>query len=135
MRQIYHYYRIIGVQGLKPIPVSRFNLPLALDEALQGGATLASIITKKEFLIGSKRTAAFLDLPILGFDYLQERFYLVEQIIKGMQREKPEEAIQKVTTVYKKAEELRMKEQKAEAFMALDEAYKLGTAVWNPQRK
>ena len=90
---------MIGIQGLKPIPVTRFNLSAALDEALQAGANMASIIEKEEYITGSQRTAAFLDLPILGFDYLQERFYLIEQIIEGAQREKPEESMEKVTAI------------------------------------
>lgn len=44
LRQIYHFYRIIGVRGLKPIPVTKFNLPLALDEAFQAGQSMASLI-------------------------------------------------------------------------------------------
>jgi len=135
LRQIYHYFRIIGVRGLKPIPVTRFNLPSALDEAFQAGISMASLIAKEEYLTGSQRTAAFLDLPILEFDYLQERSYLVEQLIEGAQREKPEESMEKVTAIYRKAEELRAKRDKVEAFAALDEAYKLGTAVWNPERR
>jgi NAD(P)H-dependent FMN reductase len=134
LRQIYHYFRIIGVRGLKPIPVTRFNLPSALDEAFQAGVSMASIISKGEYLTGSQRTVAFLDLPILGFDYLQERFYLVEQLIEGAQRERPEESMEKAAAMYRKAEELRAKRDKAGAFAALDEAYKLGTAIWSPER-
>jgi hypothetical protein len=135
LRQIYHYFRIIGVRGLNPIPVTRFNLPSALDEAFQAGANMASIIAKEEYFTSPQRTAEFLNLSILGFDYLQERFYLIEQIIKGAQREKPEGSMEKVMAVYRNAEELRTRGDKTGAFAALDEAYKLGTAVWNPERR
>ena len=134
LRQIYHYFRIIGVHGLKPLVVTRFNLSPALDETLRAGRSMASIIAKEEYFTGPQRTAAYLDLPILGFDYLQERFYLVEQLIKGAQKEKPKESLEKVIATCRKAEELRDKNEKAKAFAALDEAYKLGTAIWNPER-
>ncbi|MFH0896854.1 MAG: flavodoxin family protein [Candidatus Bathyarchaeota archaeon] len=134
LRHIYHYFRIIGFQGLKPIPVTRFNLSQALDEAFQAGANEASLIAKEYFTTGFQRTSAYLDLPILGFDYLEERFYLIEQIIKGAQK-RPEKSIKEVEAIYKKAEELKAKKDKAGAFAALEEAYKLGTEIWNPQRQ
>ncbi|MDQ1279197.1 MAG: red protein [Thermoproteota archaeon] len=134
LRQIYHYFRIIGIRGLKPIPVTRFNLPSALDEAFHEGAGLASVIKKGEYLTGAQRSVAYLDIPILGFDSLQERFYLIEQIIKGSQKEKPEASMEKVVAMYRKAEELRAKRDNAGALTALDEAYKLGTTIWNPER-
>jgi hypothetical protein len=135
LRQIYHYFRIIGVRGLEPIPVTRFNLHSALDNAFQAGISMANVIIKEEYLTGFLRTAAYLDLPILGFDYLQERFYLIKQIIEGAQNQMPKESMEKVMTIFRKAEELRAKGDKAGAFAALDEAYKLGTAVWNPERR
>ena len=95
---------------------------------------MASIIAKEEYLTGPQRTAAFFDLPILGFDYLQERFYLVGQLIQGAQKERSKESLEKVIAIYRKAEELRDRKEKAKAFSVLDEAYKLGTAVWNPER-
>ncbi|MCJ7633982.1 hypothetical protein MUP77_16545, partial [Candidatus Bathyarchaeota archaeon] len=116
------------------IPVTRFNLPFALDEALEAGIGMASIIRKGEHLTGSRRMAAFLELPILGFNYLQERSHLVEQIIRGAQKEMPEESIEKVEAMYRKALELEAKGSRAEAFTTLDEAYVLGTSVWNPER-
>ena len=135
LRQIYHYYRIIGVQGLNPIPVTRFNLSSALDEAFQAGASIASLIKKEEYLTGPRRTAAYLDLPILWLDYLQERFYLIEQTIEGAKNGKPKESMAEVLTLLNKANALRTNGDKVGAFTALDEAYKLGTAVWNPERR
>lgn len=135
LRQIYHYYRAIGVRGLKPIPVTRFNFSSALEEAFNAGVGMASLIAEGKYLTGSQRTAAFLDLPILGMDYLQERFYLIEQIINGARREVPEKSMEKVAAIYRKAEELNSKRDKAGAFAALDEAYKLGTSIWNPERR
>lgn len=135
LREIYHFYRIIGAQALKPIPVSRFNLPLALDEAFQAGQTMASIIKKGEYSTGFQRIATFLELPILGFDYLQERVYLVKQVIEGAQRENPKGSVEKAVAVFRKAEELIVNGDKAGAFAALEEAYKLATAVWNPKRR
>ncbi len=135
LRQIYHFYRILGVRGVNPIPVTRFNLPLALEEAFQAGRSMASLIEKEEYLTGFRRMTAFLDLPILGFDYLQERFYLVKQVIEGVQRERPREPIKKVVAIYRKAEECRAAGDKTGALSALEEAYKLGTEVWNPERR
>jgi NAD(P)H-dependent FMN reductase len=134
LRRIYHFYRIIGVRGQKPIPVTRFNQALALDAAFQAGLSMASLIEKEDYPIGPQRLALFLDLPILGFDYMQERFYLIKQIIDGAQREKGIEAVEKAAAIYKKAEELRTKD-KAGALTLVEEAYKLGTAVWNPERR
>lgn len=135
LRQIYHFYRILGVRGLKLIPVTRFNLPLALEEAFKAGLNMASLIEKEDYPTGFRRMSMFLDLPILGFDYLQERFYLVKQIIEGSRREKPSESGEKVTAIYRKAEELMSSGDKTGALTALEEAYKLGTTVWNPKRK
>ena len=44
-----------------------------------------------------------------------------------MEREKPEKARENVVALYRKAEELRAKGDKTGAFVALNEAYKLGT--------
>ncbi len=135
LRQIYHYYRDIGIRPLKPIPVTRFNLYFALDEALEAGISMASLIKKGEYLTGSRRMAAFLELPILGFDYLQERSNLVDQIIRSAQKEMPEESVEKVKAMYRKAVEFEAKGSRAEAYTTLDEAYILGTSVWNPERR
>lgn len=135
LRQIYHFYRILGVRGLEPIPVTRFNLPIALEEAFKAGLNMASLIEKEDYPTGFRRVSMFLDLPILGFDYLQERFYLVKQIIEGAEREKPNESREKVTATYREAEELMSSGDKAGALAALDEAYKLGTTIWDPKRR
>lgn len=135
LRKIYHFYRIIGVRGMKPISVTRFNMPVAFDEAFQTGYNMASLIQKGEYLKGSQRTAAFLELPILGFDYLQERLCLVKQIIEGAQREKPGESMKKAADLYNKAEVLRKSGNKAGAFASIEEAYEAATSIWNPERR
>lgn len=135
LRQIYHFYRIIGVRGLNPIPVTRFNFSSALIEVSEAGRNMASLITKGEYMTGFQRTAAYLDLPILWLDYLQERLHLVNQITEGVRKEESKKSLEAAETMYRKAQKLRASGDKAGAFEATEEAYKLGTAAWNPERR
>lgn len=135
LRKIYHFYRTIGLRGMKPISVTRFALPFALDESFQVGYNMALLIQKGEYLTGSQRMATFLELPILSFDYLQERLYLVKKIIEGAQREKPSESVEKAADLYRKAEDMRKTGDIAGAFAVVEESYKVATSIWNPERR
>lgn len=119
---------------MKPISVTRFNLPVALDEAFQVGHDMALLIQKGENLTGPRRWAEFLEFPILSFDYLQERLCLVRQIVEGAQREKPTESVEKAAHLYRKAEDLRKTGDRAGALAAVEESYKIATSIWNPER-
>jgi len=134
LRKIYHFFRIIGVRGMKPISVTRFNFPVALDDAIQVGYNMALLVQKGEHLTGPQRMMTFLELPILNFDYLQERLYLVKQIIEGAQREKPSESVEKAADLYEKAEDLKKTGNKTGAFAAIEESYQVATSIWNPKR-
>ena len=136
LRRIYHFYRIIGILGMKPIPVTRFNLPMALDEAFQTGYDMALIIQKGEYITGPQRIASFLEFPILGFDYLQERQFLVRQIIEGARREKKSnESTERTANLYSRSENLGKSGDKAGALALVEDAYKAATSNWNPERQ
>jgi len=135
LRRIYHFFRVIRVRGMTPIAVTRFNLPAALDETLQAGHDTASVIQKGELLKGPQRLAAFVELPLLSYDYLQERLHQVNHIIKGAQREEPSTSMKKAVNLYKKAEDLRKTGDRVGAFAAVEEALKVATSIWNPERK
>lgn len=134
LRRIYHFYRIIGVLGMKPISATRFNLPVALDEAFQTGYDMALFIQKGQYITGPRRIASFLEFPILGFDYLQERLFLVKQIIEGAQREKTSESTERAANLFRRSEDLGKSGDKAGAIALVEEAYKVATSIWNPER-
>jgi len=135
LRPIYHFFRILQLRGMDPIPVTRFNFRPACEEAFQAGRRMAELVERGERPVGARRLAAFADLPYLRFDYVEERLLLARLLVEGITREREATAAAgRAREAWKQAEGLVARGEREAAIPLINEAYRAGISVWEGPR-
>jgi multimeric flavodoxin WrbA len=131
LRPMYLLFRILGAYPLNPIPVTRFNFKPACGKAFKTGVKMAEMIEKAGSPTEVERHKAFLDLPYINFDFVEERLLLVQLLVEGIIRERKTNASTKdVRRAFLKAKDLVEKGDKIAAIPRINEAYQAGISVW-----
>jgi multimeric flavodoxin WrbA len=74
LRPVYHFFQMLQMRALDPIPVTRFNWDWALSQARQQGAVLASMAGERHpFTCLEERLLWYDDLPYLSMSRAAER--------------------------------------------------------------
>ena len=74
LRPVYHFFQMLQMRALDPIPVTRFNWDWALSQAREQGAVLASMAGERHpFTCLEERLLWYDDLPYLSMSRAAER--------------------------------------------------------------
>jgi NAD(P)H-dependent FMN reductase len=74
LRPLYHFFQVLQMRALEPIPVTRFNWDAALRRAGEVGAELAGMADRRHPFVGVEDRLLWYDaLPYLGLSRAAER--------------------------------------------------------------
>jgi multimeric flavodoxin WrbA len=89
LRPLYHFFRIMWMIGITPLPVTRFDMDEALKKAELSGIELAEM-EKKPFESRDERDYWYDNLPYLAMSNAEERKLLAAVTYEGLPAEKKE---------------------------------------------
>ncbi len=79
LRPLYHFFQVLQMRALEPLPVTRFNWNAALERAGGLGATLAGMAGTRHPFAGTEERLLWYDnLPYLGLSRAAERRLLAD---------------------------------------------------------
>lgn len=87
LRPLYHFFRIMWMRGITPLPVTRFDMEDAVKKAELSGRELASM-EKKPFESRDERDYWYDKLPYLAMSNAEERRLLAAVTYEGLPVEK-----------------------------------------------
>jgi multimeric flavodoxin WrbA len=89
LRPLYHFFRIMWMRGITPLPVTRFDMDTALKKAELAGREIAGM-EKKSFESRDERDFWYDNLPYLAMSNAKERRLLAAVTYEGLPVEKKE---------------------------------------------
>ncbi|MCX5907462.1 MAG: flavodoxin family protein [Deltaproteobacteria bacterium] len=79
LRPLYHFFQMMQMQAIEPLPATRFNFPAALQRAGELGGQLAGMIPRRTPFSGLEDRLVWYDsLPYLGLSRAAERRLLAD---------------------------------------------------------
>jgi multimeric flavodoxin WrbA len=85
LRPVYHYFQMMGMRAIEPLPVTRFNFEPALQRASELGAEMAKMTEGRAKFRGLEDKLLWYDnLPYLGMSRAEERRLLAELTVQGL---------------------------------------------------
>ena len=81
LRPVYHFFQMLQMRALEPLPVTRFNWASGLERAYELGATLAEAAVSRQPFGGVEDRLLWYDgLPYLGMSRAAERRLLASMV-------------------------------------------------------
>jgi len=82
---VYHFFQMLQMRALEPLPVTRFNWSAALERAGELGAQLAGMAGERHRFAGLEDRLLWYDsLPYLGLSRAAERRLLADQTVAAL---------------------------------------------------
>jgi multimeric flavodoxin WrbA len=105
LRTIYNFFGCVGMRGLSPMPVCRFNFDASMREAVKSGAALAKTgVSRAPFASFAERLTWLQSLPHINQDVYGNMFFLAKLVTEAIpRREDTKEALQRVRAQLVKA--------------------------------
>ena len=132
LRTIYNFFACVGMRGVTPMPVCRFNFDAAMREAVKNGAALArSAASRAPFASFAERLSWLHELPHINQDTYENMFLLARLVADSIvRREENKEAVQKVRAQLLKAAQLIENSKKEDAADEIMSAYTAAVEAW-----
>ena len=88
LRPVYHFFQMMQMRALEPVPATRFNLDQALQRAGELGEQIAGMANERRPFSGLEERLVWYDnLPYLGLSRAGERRLLADQIAMDVPEE------------------------------------------------
>lgn len=88
LRPVYHFFQMMQMRALEPVPATRFNLNQALQRAGELGDQIAGMANERRPFSGLEERLVWYDnLPYLGLSRAGERRLLADQIAMAVPEE------------------------------------------------
>lgn len=79
LRPVYHFFQVMQMRAIDPLPATRFNFPAALQQAGRLGQRLAGMVHQRQPFSGLEERLLWYDaLPYLGLSRSAERRLLAD---------------------------------------------------------
>jgi hypothetical protein len=79
LRPVYHFFQVMQMRAIEPLPATRFNFPAAVQRAGELGGQLASMVQRRTPFAGLEERLLWYDsLPYLGLSRAGERRLLAD---------------------------------------------------------
>jgi len=125
LRPIYHFFQIMQMRALAPLPVTRFNFEASIEKAGQLGIELAGMAGKRMPFAGlEERLQWYDDLPYLSLSRLEERRLLADLAVGSLSNEEAGLLALKLVESDKSSAEGRSKQMAAEVTKVYEAAVK-----------
>ncbi len=85
LRPVYHFFQMMQMRSLEPVPVTRFNFDAAMDRSKQLGEQIAAMAKERiPFASLEERLLYYDALPYLGLSRAQERRLLADYATQAL---------------------------------------------------
>jgi multimeric flavodoxin WrbA len=120
LRPVYHYFQMMGMRAIEPLPATRFNFSAALQRASELGAEIAKMAGQRARFQGLEDKLSWYDaLPYLGLSRADERRLLADLAVQGL----PPDEAQPIALGLVRAHELDAAGRKLDALVEITRAY------------
>ncbi|CAB1084935.1 hypothetical protein D1AOALGA4SA_12436 [Olavius algarvensis Delta 1 endosymbiont] len=123
LRPVYHYFQMMGMRAIEPVPATRFNFNAALQRASELGEEIATMADQRVRFQGLEDKLLWYDgLPYLGMSRVDERRLLAGLAVQGL----PSETAEPIALGLSRAHELDAAGRKLDAAVEITKAYNAG---------
>jgi multimeric flavodoxin WrbA len=123
LRPLYHFFQIMQMRALEPLPVTRFNFDSGLEKAAQLGAKLVDMAEKpRPFESTEDRLLWYDNLPYLNASRMEERRLLAGMTVASVASEEGDALARRLVESEELAVAGRIKEMAAEVSSVYDAA-------------
>ncbi len=127
LRPIYHFFQVLQMRALEPLPVTRFNWNAARARAGELGAALAAMAGTRQPFAGLEERLLWYDgLPYLGLSRAGERRLLADLTTTAL----PENADPAIPRRLAQADALAARGEHLRALQEITRAYEAGVKVF-----
>ena len=131
LRPLYHFFQVLQMRGLEPLPVTRFNWSAALTRAGQLGAKLAAMAGERNRFAGVEERLLWYDsLPYLNLSRAAERRLLAALTTAAL----PDHADPAIARGLAHAEALAASGESLRSLQEVTRAYEAGVKVFEEGR-
>jgi multimeric flavodoxin WrbA len=125
LRPIYHFFQIMQMRALAPLPVTRFNFDASIEKAGQLGIELAGMAGKRTPFTGLEERLLWYDnLPYLSLSRLAERRLLADLAVVSLSNDEAGALALKLVESGKSVVEGRSEQMAAEVTKVYEAAVK-----------
>ena len=127
LRPVYHFFQILQMRAVEPVPATRFNWPAALTRAVELGAVLARMADRRHrFSGGEERLLWYDSLPYLGLSRAAERRLLASLTAAAL----PEDADPAIARGLAYADALAARGESLQSLQELTRTYETAVKVF-----
>lgn len=131
LRPLYHFFQVMQMRGLEPLPVTRFNWAAALPEAGKLGARLAAAAGARQPFGGLEERLLWYDsLPYLGLSRAAERRLLAALTTAAL----PSDASPAIPSGLAEADALAARGENLRALQTLTRTYEAGAKAFEARQ-
>jgi multimeric flavodoxin WrbA len=85
LRPVYHFFQMMQMRAIEPLPVTRFNFDISLERAEERGEEIAKMALQRAPFKGLEERLLWYDaLPYLGLSRAEERRLLADYTVQGL---------------------------------------------------
>ena len=123
LRPVYHYFQMMGMRAIEPLPVTRFNFSAALQRSSELGAEIAKMADQRSKFRGLEDKLLWYDaLPYLDLSRVDERRLLADLTVQGL----PSDEAEPIALGLARANELEAAGRKLDAAVEITKVYNAG---------
>jgi len=127
LRPVYHFFQVLQMRALEPLPVTRFNWSAALKQAGELGARLAGMAGERHRFAGLEDRLLWYDgLPYLGLSRAAERRLLADLTVAAL----PENADPAIPRGLAHADALAARGESLRSLQEITRTYEAGAKVF-----
>lgn len=128
LRPLYHFFQIMAMRALAPVPATRFNWSWSLEESRRLGAAIAEMADERRPFAGyEERLAWYDDLPYLRENLAGERKYLAALMAEAVpdgQRSEIEGDLSRAEILLASGQELESQREVSKIYMSTSKLLK-----------
>ena len=129
LRPLYHFFQVMQMRAIEPLPATRFNFDAALARAGELGARLATLAHERQpFATYEERLAWYDALPYLGLSRAEERKLLAALTATAVADRAPEvlHTLARADTLIGSGDQLAAQAEVTRAYDAAFKAFEAG---------
>jgi len=127
LRQVYHFFQMMQMRALEPLPATRFNFGAAVQQAEEVGSQIAEMAQHRAPFAGLEERLLWYDtLPYLGLSRAAERRLLADLTTVAL----PADADQAVPRGLARADALAAGGRPVESLTEITQVYEAGVKAF-----
>lgn len=127
LRPVYHFFQVMQMRAIEPLPATRFNFDVALKRAREFGAEIAEMAKARMPFNGLEDRLLWYDkLPYLGLSRAAERHLLADLAVQGLPPNRGANFAHRLA----RADESRAAGKPLEALMEITRVYDAGAKAF-----